>query len=175
MENSAMDASERLTSKSNILAIGDHFPKNTNKKREITKCEFKSEFPKRLSQLVMGDTYVIAEKKFAMEDLLMHIIKVDDLTKHYVFSINKTDDACISYGRTIDAKSVLRATKKKLSNEKWISENVMEKTCQKKDATHFKVDNTVYQAMSDSLNEQAHQIINYVCFLQQEFLKQRKP
>ncbi|KAH8403741.1 hypothetical protein KR215_001980 [Drosophila sulfurigaster] len=122
----------------------------------------------------MGDPNVIAEEKFVMEDLLLNIIKVDDLTKHYVFSI-KTDEACISYGRTIDAKSVLRATKKKLSNDKWISENVMEKTCQKKDATHFKVNNTVYQAMSDSLNEQAQQIINYVCFLQQEFLKQRKP
>ncbi|XP_060658208.1 uncharacterized protein LOC132792759 [Drosophila nasuta] len=147
MENSAMDASERLTSKNNILAIGGHFPKNTNRKREITKCEFKSEFTKRLSQLVMGDPNVSAEKKFVMENLLMNIIKVDNLTTHYVFSINKTTDACISFGRTIDAKSVLRATKNKLSNEKWISENVMERTCQKKDVKHFK----------------------------QEFLKQRKP
>ncbi|XP_051861123.1 uncharacterized protein LOC127565643 isoform X1 [Drosophila albomicans] len=169
------DTNECLTPKNNILAIGDQFPRNPHKKRDRAKRDFNAEFTKRLSQLVMGDPNVIAEDKFVMDEIYLNIVKVDDLTQHYVFSINKnTTDKWMSHVQLIDVKYVFRAIKKKLSNEKWISEYVMEKTFDNKDTKRFKVDDMVYQAKSDSIKEQRRQIFNYVCFLQQEFRKQRK-
>ncbi|ALC41215.1 CG42363, partial [Drosophila busckii] len=95
--------------------------------------------------------------------------------KRYGFYCNGKDiPHVLMSARTYDAKWMFNRVKQRLSEEKWVSENVIETPFKNKPIDkEYSCDIYVQKVVSDCFDEHKEQMINYVTFLHQEHVKNK--
>ncbi|XP_034106411.1 uncharacterized protein LOC117569391 [Drosophila albomicans] len=170
-------------SKIKVLAIGDpdeDLPKEPETSKYLYQQNLQADFRKHLGYLLLGtrSPIEVVEDWNTVRRFEAKSVKEDKKPRQYSFYFTKPGKwvpGTMISGPVLHGAAVLEEVKKRLSEENWISENVIQTPLKTKESKeYYNSDMFIQKVVSDAIDTDGTRLFKYVLNLHRAYMNENK-